>query len=96
MASKANRRAMTHFLVTDDNPNGHRLEDILLLLRKDIVLRATKLVDDQRPEARHVLENNIRILGLLSECINTAEDSTKLLDKSFGPSVPGQHRVGAP
>lgn len=96
MTSEAIHRAMTHFLVTDDNPSGHRLEDILLLVRRDIVLRATKLLDDQRPEARHVLENNIRILGLMSECINLAEDSTKLLDKSFGPSKPGKHRVGAP
>ncbi len=87
---------MTHFLVTEDNPDGHRLEEILLLVRKDIVLRATKLLDDQRPEARHVLENNIRILGMLTECINLAEDSSKLLDKSFGPSVPGKHRVGTP
>ena len=74
---------MTHFLMNDDNPDGHRLEDILALIRKDIMLRATKIVDDHRMEARQVLENNIRILQLLTESINIAEDSTRLLDKNL-------------
>ena len=85
---------MTHFLMNEDNPNGHRLEDILALIRKDMILRATKIVDDHRAEARRVLENNIRILQLLTESINIAEDSTRLLDKNLGPSQPGQPRIG--
>lgn len=85
---------MTHFLATDENPDGYRLEDILLIIRKDIILRATKILDDPRPEARKVLENNIRILQLLSECIHVAEDSTNLLTKAFGPHKEGQPRIG--
>ncbi len=85
---------MTHFLITDDNPEGHRLEDILAMIRKDMILRATKIVDDHRPEARQVLENNVKILQLLTECINIADESTRLLDKQLGPSQPGQPRIG--
>ena len=85
---------MTQFLVTEDNPQGYKLEEILSAIRKDILLRATKILDDDRPEARHVLENNLRILQLLSESINIAEDSSRLLDKSFGPHQHGQPRIG--
>ncbi len=85
---------MTHFLVTDENPDGYRLEDILKIIRKDIFLRTTKIMEDERPEAQRVLENNVKILGLLSEAITTAEDSTATLEKSFGPSRDGAPRIG--
>ena len=70
---------MTHFLATEEKPDGYKLEDILGLLRGDLIKRATKIVDDQRPEARHLLNNNIRILSLLSEAIDLAVDSTKTI-----------------
>jgi hypothetical protein len=85
---------VTHFLVTDENPSGYRLEDILGLIRNDIIKRATKIMDDAKPEARHVLDNNIKILGLLSQAIALAEDSTKVLSRHLGPPVPGQPRIG--
>ena len=85
---------MTHFLANDQNPTGYRLEDILAIIRADIVKRATKIVDDRRPEARQVLDNNIRILALLSEAITLAEESTRALEKSFGPPVDGKPRIG--
>lgn len=85
---------MTHFLVTDDNPNGYRLEDIMKIIRKDIFLRTTKIMDDDRPEAMHVMDNNVKILQLLSQAIALAEDSTTTLEKSFGPSQDGSPRIG--
>ncbi len=88
---------MTRFLVSDDNENGYRLEDILTAVRADVVKRCGKIVDDHREEAHHVLENNIQVLSLLSEAIKLAEDSTHVLDKSFGPSSAadgGAPRIG--
>lgn len=88
---------MTHFLVTDENPSGHRLEDILTLIRKDILTRALKIADDQRAEARHVMKNNMRILELVSEAITLAEDSSRVLDKAFGTAAKGgPPRIGKP
>ncbi len=81
---------MTRYLISETNPKGSKLEDILMEIRKDIILRCTKIVDDDRNEAHLVLNNNVKILGLLSEAIILAEDSTQILDKSFGPS----HAVG--
>lgn len=87
---------MTHFLINAENPQGYKLEEILLAIRKEMILRATKIVDDHRPEARQVLENNVKILQLLSDSIKLAEDSTRVLDKTFGPAKAGQPRIGTP
>ena len=87
---------MTHFLRTDENPDGCKLEEILDLLRQDIIKRTQKIVTDDRREARHVLKNNIRILTLITEAIDLSEDSTAVLDKSFGPADPEQPRIGVP
>lgn len=88
---------MTHFLVSDEHPDGQRLEAILRVLRKDVLIRCTKITDDVRPEAQHVLANNIKVLEHLSEAIRLAEDSTRVLDKAFGPSQAakgGPPRIG--
>ena len=88
---------MTHFMVTEDRPDGYRLEDILGLIRKDILTRTLKIADDGRGEAQHVMRNNMKILGLISEAITLAEDSTRVLDKAFGASAKGgQPRIGNP
>ncbi|WP_421879331.1 hypothetical protein [Pacificispira sp.] len=88
---------MTHFLVSEEHPDGQRLETILRILRKDVLIRCTKITDDARPEAQHVLANNIKVLEHLSEAIRLAEDSTRVLDKAFGPSQAakgGPPRIG--
>lgn len=85
---------MTKFLVTDENPDGYRLEDILSLIRNDMLTRATKIMDDPRPQAKRVLGNDIEILGKLADCIALAEDSSHTLDKSFGPHEDGKPRIG--
>ncbi|MCD6075252.1 MAG: hypothetical protein K0Q70_2135 [Rhodospirillales bacterium] len=90
---------MTQFLVSDDNKTGYRLEDILLTIRADILKRCEKVVDDHRPEALHVMQNNMKILGMITDCINLAADSTNVLNKAFGPSksgAGGQPRIGKP
>lgn len=85
---------MTHFLSTDDNPDGYKLEDILSIIRADIIHRAGKIAGDNRPEARRVVANNMRILEKLTECIELAEDSTDILNRSFGQSGT-EPRIGA-
>ncbi|MGB0629591.1 MAG: histidine kinase [Alphaproteobacteria bacterium] len=75
---------MTHFLSTDENPDGYKLEDILSIIRQDIIKRAGKIAGDARPEARRVVANNMRILEKLTDCIELAEDSTDVLNRSFG------------
>ncbi|MEP3247295.1 MAG: histidine kinase [Sneathiella sp.] len=81
---------MTHYLVTEENPNGSALEDVLAMVRADIVQRCTFIVNDRRPEAQAVLANNMRILGLLTDAVELADSSTRILDKAFGPSQAGK------
>ena len=84
---------MTHFFPSSDRPQGWKLEELLTEIQNDIVRRSEKITDDPRPQARSVLHNNIEILGLLTQCIQKAEASTKILD-SMGRSESA--RGGAP
>lgn len=89
---------MTHYLVSEENPNGLKLELVLMALRREVLTRCTKITDDMRPEAQQVLANNIKILEHLSEAIKLAENSTHILDKAFGPSQAdkgGPPRIGS-
>ncbi|MBT5938637.1 MAG: histidine kinase [Rhodospirillaceae bacterium] len=88
---------MTKFLISDDNSDGYKLEDILMAVRKDMLARCGKVVDDHRAEALHVMKNNMKILGMLSEAITLATDSTNVLNRAFGPSKSadgGEPRIG--
>ena len=85
---------MTHYLATNENPDGYKLEDILSLIRQDIIKRVGKIAQDSKPEAHQVLKNNIKILGLITECIEMANSSTELLNRSFGPSNLAEPRIG--
>ena len=81
---------MTHFLRSDKKPDGHKLEDLLVQLRADILPRCDVISGDTRPEALQVLANNVKILGHLTDAINAAMDSTRVLDRAFGPSQAAQ------
>ncbi|WP_025899749.1 hypothetical protein [Sneathiella glossodoripedis] len=88
---------MTHFLVTEENPEGKKLEEVLTMVRADIIQRCTLITDDIRPEAQAVLANNVKVLSLLTDAIELASDSTRILDKAFGPSQAskgGPPRIG--
>jgi hypothetical protein len=90
---------MTRFLVSDENPTGYRLEDILTVIRADVLKRCGKIAMDERAEAQHVVANNMKVLGHLTEAIDLARDSTRTLDKSFGPTkafAGGPPRIGEP
>jgi len=87
---------MTKFLVSDENTQGYKLEEILLVIRADILMRCEKVVEDHRPEALHVMANNMKILDMLTQCIQLAMDSTTVLNRAFGPSQGGRPRIGKP
>lgn len=90
---------MTRYLVSEENPKGLKLEEILRAIRDDIFKRCTKISPDHRAEAQQVLANNVKILNLLTEAIERADESTLILNKAFGPShAPegGPPRIGEP
>ena len=90
---------MTRFLRSEKRPEGHKLEDLLMDIRADMIHRCELIASDHRAEALYVMRNNLRILNLLSEAIELSMDSTRLLDRSFGPSQAAQGgppRIGRP
>lgn len=87
---------MTRFLVSDENPTGYKLEEILLLLRADVLTRIDKIALDERPEALAVFGNNVLVLDHLTKAIDLARENTRILDKAFGhKAVGGPPRIGA-
>ncbi|MBM3557646.1 MAG: histidine kinase [Alphaproteobacteria bacterium] len=70
---------MTKLLVSESNPEGYTTESVLSVIRADIVKRMGRYAGDPRKEARQILDNNVRILGLLGEAIGLAETNTRIL-----------------
>jgi len=66
-------------LVSHDNPDGQRTEEILAEIRAEILVRMANYGDDPRPEAKAVMENNLEIAQLLTEAIHLAEVNTNTL-----------------
>lgn len=70
---------MTKYLVSAENPSGSRTEDILDDIRADLIERMVPYRTDPRRELKAILANNVRILVLLSEAIELAEENTRIL-----------------
>ena len=78
---------MEPYLVAETIPKAHRLDDILIILREDLVKRSRALADSHLQEAKQVMKNNMKVLELLTQAIDLAQDSNKLLNRSFGPPL---------
>ncbi len=70
---------MSKHLVSADNPNGQRSEELLAEIRAEILVRMAAYGEDPRPEAKTVLENNLEIAQLLTDAIHLAEVNTQTL-----------------
>lgn len=70
---------MPKHLVSPQNPDGQRTEEILSEIRAEILVRMANYASDPRPEARAVMENNLEIAQLLTEAIHLAEANTNKL-----------------
>ena len=70
---------MSKHLVSADNPDGQRSEDLLAEIRAEVLVRMASYGEDPRPEAKTVLENNLEIAQLLTDAIHLAETNTKTL-----------------
>ncbi|WP_420349134.1 hypothetical protein [Pelagibius sp.] len=70
---------MSKHLVSADNPNGQRSEELLAEIRAEILGRMAAYAEDPRPEAKTVLENNLEIAQLLTDAIHLAEVNSQTL-----------------
>ena len=65
-----------------------------MTIQNDMFRRIQKIVGDSWEEARAVLNNNLEILGLLSQCIEEATELTRILNRSFGLHKDGKPSIG--
>lgn len=75
---------MTKLLISDENPEGAKLEDVLRAVRNDIITRCEQAVADHDRDMEKVIANNMRILTMLTDCIELAEVSTEILVQAYG------------
>jgi hypothetical protein len=81
---------MNRLLRSENNIQGPTLEDLLIQLRSDMIYRCEVIANDTRAEALHVMNNNVKIMGHICEALELARDSTRILDRAFGPSESAQ------
>src|SRR3546814_14474721 len=67
---------MPNYLVSPDNPDGKRTEEIPLEIRAEILVRMASYAAAPRPAARPVMENNLEIAQLLTEPLHLAAANT--------------------
>lgn len=83
-------------LMSPENPEGWKLEELLERLRREIVTKCEKIHNDKRPVARAVLRNNEQIIGLLFQAEALQRDSYDKLDAMAPNEGPlGKPRIGA-
>src|SRR3546814_18127349 len=78
---------MPNYLVSPDNPDGKRTEEILLEIRAEILVRMASYAADPRPEARTVMENNLEIAQLLTEAIHLDRSEERRVGKEWVSTV---------
>lgn len=84
-----------HILMSADNPNGAKLEELLVVLQQEVMAKTVKIMGDPRKEAKAVVQNNLKIIELLKEAEVAQRTSMNILGMvgpNQGPG--GKPRIG--
>jgi len=84
--------ASVPILMSPQNPDGWKLEELLHAVRHEVHDKADKIAGDPRSVARHVLRNNQQIMGLLQQAEALQRDSYDVLNAM----APDQGPLGTP
>lgn len=86
---------MKPILMSPQNPDGHKLEELLSQVRLEVEGKCLKIAQDQRAIAQRVHGNNRRIIALLMEAESIQRESMAALD-AFRPNEGplGRPRIG--
>lgn len=84
-----------NMLMSAENPNGHKLEDLLATLQNEIVEKNNKIKSDKSSLSHHVQVNNNRLISLLAQAEKVQRSSLELLAaKAPDPGPKGTPRIG--
>ena len=82
-------------LMGSDNPNGWKLEELLMQLQFEIAIKSDKLEGDHRLQAKTVTNNNTMIIALLTQAEAIQRQSYAILDDMAPNEGPlGKPRIG--
>lgn len=86
----------TKILMTKDNPEGQKLEELLLDLQYELALKTLRLAGDGCEVSKSVSSRNVQIMDLLAEAQLLQEQNMKEVEDFFKrPSDPTSPRMGA-
>jgi hypothetical protein len=87
--------SLPEVLMSPTNPNGWKLETLLVHLRLEVLHKSNKIENDPRIEAQTVLNNNRQIMGLLQQAEGLQRQSYAILDRMAPNEGPlGTPRIG--
>lgn len=86
----------TPLLMSSENPNGWKLEELLGQLNEEILDKCKKIEGEKRPVAKQVLQNNRHIMQMLRDAATLQRQSMAFLE-AIGPNEGplGTPRIGA-
>lgn len=86
----------TKILMTKDNPEGQKLEELLRDLQYELALKTLRLAGDGCEVSKSVSARNVQIMDLLAEAQLLQEQNMKEVEEFFKrPSDPTSPRMGA-
>lgn len=86
---------MPKVLMSKENPDGWKLEELLAKIQEELKEKNEKLVDDACPVSRILRRNNGHIVSLLEVAENIQIESMGQLDTlGTDPGPRGKSRVG--
>ena len=82
-------------LMSRDNPDGHKLEDLLVTVGQELSAKTSRLAGDRCPTAKFIVCNNQRIVDLLNMAVSIQRETLDELKKVGPDQGPrGTPRVG--
>lgn len=86
----------TPILMSAENPEGWKLEDILAQLRHEVEQKTLKIMGDKSEAAAEVVTMNHRIMSCLSEAALCQNYNYRMLAAKVGPNEGplGKPRIG--
>lgn len=85
----------TPILMSKENPNGWKLEELLAQVRKELLVKTEKITGDESAVSMKVQCNNLSIMRQLFNAEALQRDSIAALDAKAPDEGPnGQPRIG--
>lgn len=85
----------TPILMSSDNPTGHKLEDLLAIICKELLDKTNRVALDSSDKADTIIRNNMDIIGKLRDARSIQLCSMRELDQLGPDNGPtGKYRIG--